>query len=335
MRTEKLMENIEGESASEECLSDVLLLGYFEGSLSENEITTVHRHLNACPICFQVMASLVKNSISTISDAEKAEVENLITLTPDKQAARIIASVDKFQSSSLPPSGKITKVVLTKPIITIHNLGFHKVGYAFVAVMLLSAATFWGARYFNTTYKIRQAERLLRDNYQIPIEENVRLSGGYAPTGASTPMAGNISDRLYLVRASELAEEAMANGSECAAAEQLLAQIGIIQGEYSRADSILGLVARRASDTAAVLNDLGVLHFKGKHWETAASYFEAAIRADPKFKEARYNLALTKSEMGATQDAISLLNEYIELEANAGWKCAALRYKRKLQQDEY
>ena len=342
MQNGKPIEHIEGGAVPEDCLSDDLLLSYFEGMLAEEGTLAVQRHLNTCPACFQVMASLVKNSATPLSEAEKEEADRLITLTPEEQVAKILSYVKEAPLPSSPSLSVRTLEACTRSIRALSDLVFPhdqsrplRPVYALAAVFALSLSTFWGVRFYKTTYKIILAERLLQENFQIYMAETPRLSGSYAPTGVSVPMAANRPDRPYLVSASELAEEAIANGSTSPKARQILSQIYIIQGEYNQADSIFRLVNPEAAGSATIMNDMGVLHFEKKEWQTSVDYFSAALQADPKLKEAQYNLALTKAAMGATQEAISLLHDYIASENVEGWRNAALRYKHKLEKGEY
>ncbi|MEK6590522.1 MAG: tetratricopeptide repeat protein [Nitrospinota bacterium] len=41
----------------------------------------------------------------------------------------------------------------------------------------------------------------------------------------------------------------------------------------------------------------GIDHYKEGHWDVAAKHFSEAIKADPKFAEAHYNLALCYEQM--------------------------------------
>ena len=47
----------------------------------------------------------------------------------------------------------------------------------------------------------------------------------------------------------------------------------------------------------------GVNHFKEGHWEVAAKHFKEAIKADPNFAEAHYNLALCMENLDKHEEA--------------------------------
>lgn len=205
--------------------------------------------------------------------------------------------------------------------------------YAFATLLFLTLGVFWGVRFYNTSYRIHKAEKLLIENHRIYMAETPRLSGGYASTGIGMLMAGD-EPRDYLTQAFDFTEQAIENGSKSPKAKQLQAQILIIQNDYPKADSVLNQIDYKARNSATVLNDLGVLKFRQEDWEAAAQYFESATHTDPKFIEAYYNLALAQDKLGQKQEAISTLNEYLKFKNDIEWKNAALSFLQKLQNRE-
>ncbi|MBI3815121.1 MAG: tetratricopeptide repeat protein [Nitrospinae bacterium] len=47
----------------------------------------------------------------------------------------------------------------------------------------------------------------------------------------------------------------------------------------------------------------GISHFKEGHWDVAAKHFSEAVKADPNFAEAHYNLALSLDKQGKHAEA--------------------------------
>ncbi|MGH7491868.1 MAG: tetratricopeptide repeat protein [bacterium] len=266
----------------------------------------------------------------------------MLTMTPEAQVAKIISYVDEPPSQPRAALSKSMKAVITNLMRTTNNLQLRpwlisrQLGFALVAVLGLSVSAFWGVRFCKTTLRIMIAERILKNNYHIYMAETPRLSGGYASTGIQVLMGPEKGDAegSYLEEARTRIAAAMASGSKAAKAMLLLAQIAIIERDYDRADSILHAIVPQPSSSAAVLNDLGVLRFERNDWDGAVRYFEAAIRADAKLKEARYNFALAKGRIGANEEAIQALNECVKIEHDEGWKNAALVLKQGLQEDK-
>ena len=83
--------------------------------------------------------------------------------------------------------------------------------------------------------------------------------------------------------------------------------------------------------SASLLNDIGVLFFNKKDWEKSAHYFQSAIDIDENLPDAYYNLALAKKNLNQFNDAISILNKYLEIEHDENWRIFALQLKDEIK----
>ncbi|MDZ7288921.1 MAG: tetratricopeptide repeat protein [candidate division KSB1 bacterium] len=337
-----------GREGAQTCISDDLLFRYLDGVATPDEVRAVQKHLSECKFCFNLVAAVAKDSLHHPNEAEWREFEKTVPLNPEKQVAGILSHVHElFPADSRSLSEATEKTVTYKPVASPLMSIWESLrkwfetpklapryALAFVVLLAVIAGSFWGIRFYQTSYRLEQAKRLLRDNYRVYMADAPRLSGGYESTGISTLMAAGESPATqvtYLDRATALVKTA---GVQSVEAQQLLAQILIIKNNYAQADSLLKHIQPEATKSATILNDLGVLYFAQGSWDTAAHYFEAAITTDPQFPEARYNLALAKARLGATLDAIAILNQYLDLEANEGWRNAAMAFRDKLLQED-
>jgi Tfp pilus assembly protein PilF len=197
----------------------------------------------------------------------------------------------------------------------------------------LIGTAYWGVTFYRTGYQVIRAERLMKENFTVYMSEEPRLSGDYAPSGVGEMMSGGRStqsDRPFLTQAMLFIQRALSNGDKSSKTKQLLAQILILKGQLTSADSILQYLSQESPSAASVFNDLGVLSFTMGKWEDAALSFEKAIYRDSLMTEARYNLALTRVKMKRTTEAVAVLNEY----TNQEWKGAALRLRGRLQAED-
>jgi tetratricopeptide (TPR) repeat protein len=201
-------------------------------------------------------------------------------------------------------------------------------GFACVFWVTLIGGSYSGIRYRIASNRLQQAESLLQYNYRIAAEETPRLAGGYK-SGIGLVMGDSIHP--YLREASSLANSAFNSGWKSDQARQLLAKVFIINQQYDRADSIFKLIKSDAAKSAEVLNDLGVLNYEQRNWESAANYFASAIQADAQFREALYNLALTKEKLGADAEALRILDEYLKLETDETWIDATREFQKRLK----
>ncbi len=207
-----------------------------------------------------------------------------------------------------------------------------KFAYSTIAILIITFAGNFGIRYYNTTYQLLHVENLLENNYRIYMSDSPRLSGAYGSTGISQLMDGDEAEVSYISEALNLTRKVVSFNSESPKALQLQAHIFFIQQKYLQADSVLQLIVYEGNNTASILNDLGVLKFAQRDIKKSIHYFESTIKIDPNFKEAYYNLAIAKSKTGDTEEAIKLINQFLNIENDEGWKNAALNLLDELQQ---
>jgi len=312
------------------CISLDLLYQYLERAVTKSEAKAIEIHLNSCETCFHEMASLIRHSHSPATDSEKRAIEKIRTITVKEQVDKIL------EYCGPPPVKKSTKGKSIKIIAIIKNKlkeFFDKWIYTryiwrpvvtFFVLFIFIAGAFWGIRYYNTTYKISRAGKLLLNNHRIHIED-ARLSGGYSSTGISMLMAPDPKKIEYIEQAKSKLDKAIKKDTRFLKANRLLAQVFIIEKLNSQADSVFSAMGDTVYNSAALLNDRGVLYFQQRDWKKAALHFQLALEIDKNFLEAYYNLALVKMKLGELEEAISILNIYVKSEQNGEWRDAAHR----------
>jgi len=333
MPNDMLQNSLAADSPSTDCISDVLLLKYIEGDATAQEAAAVQQHLNECALCFQVVATMRRNEGVTFTAMEELEVAKLLRLSPQAQVTKILEYAKELNPHAAPEEDAEDETTESRTfaVEAAHRqrrspfLGWLQTPFvwrpAFAALLVLFAfGGRLGWQYFRTDYKIAQAAELLQKEHTV-FYKYARLSGGYN-LSVLDKLMGPEEEENYSARAEKLTTQAIKNGATSMAAKQQLAKIFLIEGKYERADSLLQELAPFANKSASLLNDLGVYHFQKQDWNSAAKYFTAAIAADPKFLEARYNLALANAETGAIEEAIRIMNEYLALETDDEWKAA-------------
>lgn len=312
-----------------ECISDDLLFRYVEGATTRAETSRINKHLSSCENCFNLMASLIKNEQSPLNEQELENVKELIKTPIEEQVAKILGYHEQL---SQPISEKNTIVnsfsfealiQSIKSSVDRWNYILKPVAVA-VGIVVLMIMGYRGVRYYKTGYQIVKAENLLHDNYKNYIED-ARLSGSYEPSGISVLMDAEDANFTYLELAKSRLMDAIDRNFESAKAQQLLAQIFIIEKDYTKADSILTQVKNEFELTASLLNDIGVLYYRKNDWKNAAENFSSAIKVDANFIEAYYNLALAKLKLDESEEARLYLEKYLKLESDGEWNIAAQR----------
>jgi len=326
------------EATNGACFDDDLLYRYLEKMTTQEEDQRIEQHLNECNTCFADVTALTDIIQTPITEAEKIEIAQSRKISPQEQVDEILKIVENERAATTVAQLEEEPTVVVNPPAVIqllveiwrrHRLRILQYGFAFA--VSLTGASYFRISYTNTASRIQQAENLLKENYRVFFDDKPRLAGGYESKGIGITMAPGDSMPAYLRQASALAAAAVASGWKSEQSRALLAKIFIINEDYVRADSIFNLIKVEAAKSAAALNDLGVLSYEQKQWERAANYFATALQADPQFREARYNLALAKAKLGANSEALALLDEYLKLETDDGWKAAATELQKKLK----
>ncbi len=322
---------------NEECITNELFYEYLEGRVSEEKAITIEHHLNSCPICFQEFASLLRNTLSPITDFEKSEISKLRNITAEEQVAKIISYYEPLAEKIEGWKKAIITVIIKfslKKIFERRTSGkyYWRPVVAFLFLIICITGSYMLRKYYNTNYQISQAEKLLLENHKIYIEDP-RLAGGYGSSGINMLMAPDDEKFSYIEQVKSRINRAIRKGSNSPKAQQLLAQIFIIEQQDQKADSMFSLIKKESEQSAALLNDIGVLCFKKGDWKNAAYNFHSAIEADENFLEAHYNLALVQIKLGKLNEAISILKKYIDREHDKGWRDAAHRLMNTINRE--
>jgi tetratricopeptide (TPR) repeat protein len=200
------------------------------------------------------------------------------------------------------------------------NKLYPRYALAFIVLIVITISIRFAIYTYNTSYQVLKARDLMESNYKVYMKDTPRLSGEYRSTGISTLLSGEDDNESYLDQALQYIEIALKNDIKSNQAKLLQAQIFIIKNEYIKADSVFKQIEET---TASFFNDQGVLKYVNDDLKSAAKYFMLSTDKDKNFKEAYYNLALTKFRSGDKKEALHHLKQYLLLETDEGWRNAA------------
>jgi len=289
------------------------LMEAIENLMAENsspqEAANLLGHLVSCSRCFHYLESFFEEALSPLGENVEDELRMYAGISIAKQALAIRPP----KSSWLAQLNDWIKKIIPEPL--------PRWGYAAASVAMCIVIGLGGTRYYQIIYRLNLSAKILKENHRIFVEGTPRPSGGYAGTGISILMAPDTTS--YLTQALELTKKALDSGADKGNSQRLLARIFIFQNQLERADSVFNRMDAAVQNSADVLNDRGVLEFQRQNWSVAANYFDAVIRADSTFAEAYYNLALALSKENQKPKAIALLNAFLKIEKDEGWKNAA------------
>lgn len=100
----------------------------------------------------------------------------------------------------------------------------------------------------------------------------------------------------------------------------------LLQKDFSRAIQYLEIAAREVGATAGVYNDLGVAYFESgdpMRVDKVSLQFQRALRLDPAFAPAAFNLALFYERENEPAEAAAQWKRYLELDPKSDWTSEA------------
>ena len=310
-----------------------LLSQLFSRSISVKEAQNILNNIYFYPAFYQGFNTKLYQLLPALNGETVPELAS-VKIMSDKEILSQLLRDNKKSKEAVTASGAVVGVKIWQKIkdrLTVPKLEWAS---ALAGLLILFSVGYFGLRYYNTAYQVGIADNLLKNNYRISIEGSPRLSGEFATKGISMLMDGDEPDEIYLTAALERIKQAEASGYRSPRLKQLEAKIYIIKNELARADSILNTLKPEEKNSAPVLNDIGVVSFMKEDWDSAVVYFERAIKKDPSFKQAYYNLALVYSKQGEYLEATEVLQQALDLETDQGWKNAIKNLIRKLKTTE-
>ncbi|HET9217811.1 MAG TPA: zf-HC2 domain-containing protein [Terriglobia bacterium] len=274
--------NSQKDTLGGECLTDDLISGYLEGTLTPVVKAACEVHLVGCDRCRVNLATLMRLLRTEVGRDESAETE----LAVAEWDRRIVAK---------PRRGWATGT--WKRVYS---------GFGIAAIVVLAV--------FVSRLPFRQptAEDLVQEYLHKNRPFNAQMS--------SQPYLELAATRNPGVRPSYegLAEE-MVNRSADA---YRMGRLHLANRNFDSAVPLLEKASQASGAASEVHNDLGVAYLQraqGGDFERARREFELALRADDTFKPAVFNLALLYEISGLTEQAEHQWKRYLELDSDTGW----------------
>ena len=270
-----------------QCLTEETVTEYLEGSLDPAVKAASEVHLVACDHCRDELAFLMRLLQPEQTTEETATV------------ARIAADWERKKRINKGPGRK-------------HSFSGRFIALAAIAALLLiGVLSLWIIRERSAEPKSagEVVQLLLAQNRSFEARLTsqphlaIRRTRGSEDPGVSYGLLAGEMTRLS------------ANSHE-------MGRFYLLQKEFSRAIPYLENSEREVGAGPAVHNDLGVAYFESgnmSQMEKAGTEFQHALRDDPTFAAASFNLALFYERTNATALAEAQWKRYLQIDPNSEW----------------
>ena len=276
------MVNSQTDTGKGDCLTDEMISGYLEGTLTPVIKAACEVHLISCDSCREKLATFMRLLQPEITPEESGTI--------NKAMAR-------WEGSGLRP------VPAERPRL------WRTTYYALagIAAVLVVGIALWGPLFGRAV-----GEDVVQ---QILSAESRPFAPQIAnqPYRAFNPVRSPRTDRL---------ENVIDEMTKQGATAYVQGRLNLAAGNYDKAVANLKAAASDRDPPAEVLNDLGVAYFlrdAGGDASSAREQFEAALHKDGKFLPAIFNLALYFEREGNSAEAERQRTRYLTLDQESDW----------------
>ncbi|MBN2088477.1 tetratricopeptide repeat protein [candidate division KSB1 bacterium] len=301
------------------CLTEDQLDNYICKTLSSKENQRVEQHLNTCDACFRKLVMILSVTFSPTTEAERLELNKIGPKTIDEQVSKIL-SYDREQNPDQIADSVGNR--LWRRVINFINRYFltatprWRPALAYIMVILLIAGTWGGYRQLNHLYHLSRAKSLLEQNYRIDSENDLQLTGKFAP-GMGQLMAADAFE-TYQIQIEAHLQKILKNKPEHPEANLLLAKLFIIQKNFIQAESLYIKLQNHGLNSAPLLNDLARMLADKGDTTAALKVLHQAIKVDSLLPEPYYNLGFLLEKI-KSNSARNFNKKYIEIEKDTRW----------------
>lgn len=319
------------------CPSDDLLSRWYEGDVTEDESLFVQKHLNTCKTCFDVIASLIELNSFQITTDEEREIEQKIKMTPQEQVGKILTYVEDgctFTVTTNNGASEIDEELEKKirTIILIFVAFARKWRFVISLACIVLIAAFWGRhQYMKWKSNDLTKETLLSftNEHKINHRDIARPAGGFKYNELSGPDRSPefISSLDYKSKFKDIFQDlnqALTLNEKNLLAHQILGTYFLfIEKEFDRAEDQYLFVFSQDSTNFSIINDLGVLYLNRGDYDKAGEMFSLALKYNPQYLEAQYNLSLFNRQQKDTLREVIELKKYLNLDSTSNWAIIA------------
>ena len=289
--------NSSNDTANGDCLTEDLISGYLEGVLTPVVRSACEVHLVTCDRCRENLATFMRLLREDVDPEEEAELN------------RALAQWDRRELKPNPARSRGS--TFWRRV----SFGLGGVAAALVVTLILRSVLFWGQP---------SAEDLVQALLENKRPFDAQLS--HQPYVALSRTRG-----LELNTPASLLDEMTKRSADA----YRLGRFYLAIGEFSKAVEQLQIAAADPKAPPEVHNDLGVGYlqrYADGDFERSLEELSNALKQNPTFLPAIFNLSLLYEQKGLTSDAEREWKRYLSLDSTSGW---ADEVRQKLSRKDF
>lgn len=310
-------------------LDEILLTEFISNNMSEEKSNELMNHMISCRKCRENLASFAKVSNPSTKSAEEQLLGEIFPESKEDYPHQLLHSLKQYSNSqaksTLQKLSDLVKVI-TKDFSSGFNLIYTRKRIFISSIVILIALVLFLinpiGKYMD--YKamalIKTANAVLTKSISPVYTMPLRPYGGFSwieyndYRGAEPDVIRDQENEIKAIF--EKALEISKNNPE------VLSQVGnfyLVSGDFTQARHLFERAMKLQSNNAIAANGLGIIYYAKNEINKAIEFFLLARKSDPKFLEARYNLAFLYQKTEEYPEARREWREYLQIDSFSKW----------------
>jgi len=310
-------------------LDEELFIKFISGNLSDEIREDVLNHLISCKICRDDLAFFAKVSQPSINLEEACLLTQIFPQSMKNYSHHILNALKNYQNKQ-----KKSNLQKFYDSLRAHTFNFlfafsSRIKQKRIAIPSIAVAIALLLFLFNPIGKyldyramslIQTGNKLLIKNITPIYTMPLRPYGGFSWIEFNHQRGGEINKiraqgndiKPFFQKALEIRK----NNSE------VLSYAGnfyLVLGNFKKAKDLFERARALQSDNTIASNGLGIIYYAKNDIDKAIEFFLLAKQSNPKFLEARYNLALVYQKMRKYQEARKEWHSYLKMDSVSDW----------------